>query len=81
MHRFLQTVRGRTTVQTQGGKMVLSLLLTSTLLLVLAAVPGQAQTFTFTAFLTSGQEPPPNINTSKAFGGVCPTFYTRRSWA
>ena len=76
MHRFLQTVRGRTTVQTQGVKMVLSLLLTSTLLLVLAAVPGQAQTFTFTAVLTSGQEPPPNINTSKAFGVAFVTFNT-----
>ena len=72
MHRFLQTVRGRTTVQTQGVKIVLSILLTSTLLLVLAAVPGQAQTFTFTAVLTSGQEVPPN--TSKALGVAFVTF-------
>jgi CHRD domain len=38
------------------------------LLLLVSAAPVRAQTFTFTAVLTSGQEPPPNTNDSKAFG-------------
>lgn len=76
MHRFLQALRGRATVQTPGATMALSTLLASTLLLALAAGPVQAQTFTFTAVLTSGQEPPPNTNTSKALGVAFVTFNT-----
>jgi hypothetical protein len=44
------------------------------LLLLVSAVPVRAQTLTFTAVLTSGQEPPPNTNDSKAFGVAFVTF-------
>jgi hypothetical protein len=44
------------------------------LLLVVSAVPVRAATFTFTAVLTSGQEPPPNTNDSQAFGVAFVTF-------
>src|SRR5215211_6018361 len=44
------------------------------LILVVSAVPVRAQTFTFTAVITSGQEPPPNTNDSKAFGVAFVTF-------
>src|SRR5215211_7643236 len=44
------------------------------LLLVVSAVPVRAATFTFTAVLNSGQEPPPNTNDSKAFGVAFVTF-------
>jgi hypothetical protein len=44
------------------------------LLLLVSAVPVRAQTFTFTALLTSGQEPPPNTNDSPAFGVAFVTF-------
>jgi hypothetical protein len=37
-------------------------------MLMVSAVPVKAQTFSFTVLLTSGQEPPPNTNDSKAFG-------------
>jgi len=74
MSRFCTILRGRATAQTRGATLALSALLTSTLLLALAAGPVQAQTFTFTAVLTSGQEPPPNTNTSKAFGVTFVTF-------
>ena len=76
MHQFLQTLRGRAPGQPQGAQRVLSPLLTATLLLALVAVPVQAQTFPFTALLTSGQEPPPNTNDSKAFGVAFVTFNT-----
>jgi hypothetical protein len=76
MHQFLQTLRGRAPGQPQGAPRVLSPLLTATLLLALMAVPVQAQTFPFTALLTSGQEPPPNTNDSKAFGVAFVTFNT-----
>jgi CHRD domain len=46
------------------------------LLLVVSAVPVKAATFTFTAVLTSGQEPPPNTNDSPAFGVAFVTFNT-----
>jgi hypothetical protein len=72
MQRFMQTLRGRASGQTRGATMALRTLLTSTLLLALAAGPVQAQTFPFTALLTSGQEPPPN--NSKAFGVAFVTF-------
>jgi hypothetical protein len=76
MHRFLQPFRRRATGQTWTATMGRSTLLTSTLLLALAAVPVQAETFTFTAVLTSGQEPPPNTNNSKALGVAFVTFDT-----
>src|SRR5918994_886286 len=38
------------------------------------ALPVRAATFTFTAVLTSGQEPPPNTNDSPAFGVALMTF-------
>ena len=44
------------------------------LLLVVSAVPVRAATFTFTAVLNSGQEPPPNTNDSQAFGVAFVTF-------
>ena len=46
------------------------------LVLLVSAVPVRAQTFTFTAVLTSGQEPPPNTNSSKALGVAFVTFNT-----
>jgi hypothetical protein len=61
------------TRRTQRARMTL---LASTLLLALAAVPVSAQTFTFTAVLNSGQEPPPNTNDSKALGVAFVTFNT-----
>jgi hypothetical protein len=76
MSRFCTILRGRATASIRGTKLALSALLASTLLLALAAGPVQAQTFTFTAVLTSGQEPPPNTNTSKAFGVAFVTFNT-----
>ena len=76
MSRFCTILRGRATAHTKGAKLALRALLASTLLLALAAGPVQAQTFTFTAVLTSGQEPPPNTNTSKAFGVAFVTFNT-----
>jgi CHRD domain len=48
------------------------------LLLLVSAVPVRAQTLTFTAVLTSGQEPPPNTNDSKAFGVAFVTFNADR---
>jgi CHRD domain len=74
MSRFCTILRGRATAHTRGTTLALSALLASTLLLALAAGPVQAQTFTFTAVLTSGQEPPPNTNTSKALGVAFVTF-------
>jgi hypothetical protein len=44
------------------------------LMLLVSAVPVRAQTFPFTAVLTSGQEPPPNTNDSPAFGVAFVTF-------
>jgi CHRD domain len=76
MSRFCTILRGRATSSSRGTKLALRALLASTLLLALAAGPVQAQTFTFTAVLTSGQEPPPNTNTSKAFGVAFVTFNT-----
>src|SRR5918994_58484 len=38
------------------------------------ALPVRAAPFTFTAVLTSGQEPPPNTNDSPAFGVAFVTF-------
>ena len=46
------------------------------LLLVVSAVPVRAETLTFSAVITSGQEPPPNTNESPAFGVAFVTFNT-----
>jgi hypothetical protein len=64
-----QIIRGR-------AQRALMTLFAATLLLALAAGPVQAQTFTFTAVLNSGQEPPPNTNSSKALGVAFVTFNT-----
>ena len=76
MSRFCTILRGRATASIRGTRLALSALLASTLLLALVAGPVQAQTFTFTAVLTSGQEPPPNTNSSKALGVAFVTFNT-----
>jgi hypothetical protein len=72
MHAFFQTLVGRAEIR--GEKLVLLALIICTLLLVGSAVPAGAQTFTFTAVLNSGQEPPPNTNDSNAFGVAFVTF-------
>ena len=56
------------------AKSALLVPLTCLLILMVSAVPVKAQTFSFTALLTSGQEPPPNTNDSKAFGVAFVTF-------
>jgi hypothetical protein len=59
----------------RGATIVFLAPLISALLLVVSAVPVRAQTWTtFTAVLTSGQEPPPNTNTSQAFGVAVVVF-------
>jgi hypothetical protein len=69
MPKCCQSIRGR-------AQRALMTLCAATLLLALAAGPVQAQTFTFTAVLNSGQEAPPNTNSSKALGGAFVTFNT-----
>jgi CHRD domain len=76
MPRFCQIIRGSAMAPTRRTQRALRTLLASTLLLALAAGPVSAQTFTFTAVLTSGQEPPPNTNDSKALGVAFVTFNT-----
>jgi hypothetical protein len=67
MHTCFQTPLGQ--AHPKWAKTAWLAPLIGTLLLVVSAVPVRAQTWTtFTAVLTSGQEPPPNTNTSKAFG-------------
>jgi CHRD domain len=74
MRTFCQTIVGRAKIRWE--KLVLFAPIICTLLLVGSAVPVRAQTFTFTAVLNSGQEPPPNTNDSKAFGVAFVTFNT-----
>ena len=74
MRTFCQTIVGITKIRWE--KIVLFAPIVCTLLLVGSAVPVRAQTFTFTAVLTSGQEPPPNTNESRAFGVAFVTFNT-----
>jgi CHRD domain len=69
MPKCCQIIRGR-------AQRALMTLFAATLLLALVAGPVQAQTFTFTAVLNSGQEPPPNTNSSKALGVAFVTFNT-----
>jgi hypothetical protein len=75
MHKFFQTIVGR--AHTRWAKsVVLAPIIGLLLILVVSAVPVRAQTFTFTAVLNSGQEPPPNTNDSNAFGVAFVTFNT-----
>jgi CHRD domain-containing protein len=60
--------------ETRWVKSALLAPLLGLLLLLVSAVPVRAETFTFTAVLTSGQEPPPNTNDSPAFGVAFVTF-------
>lgn len=74
MRTFCQTIVDRAKIRWE--KIVLFAPIICTLLLVGSAVPTGAQTFTFTAVLNSGQEPPPNTNDSNAFGVAFVTFNT-----
>jgi hypothetical protein len=71
MHTSFQTPVGRAHPKWAKTALLVPLI---GLLLLLSAVPVRAATFTFTAVLTSGQEPPPNTNDSKAFGVAFVTF-------
>jgi hypothetical protein len=72
MHTSFQTPIGR--ANPRWAKTARLAPLIGLLLLLVSAVPVRAATFTFTAVLTSGQEPPPNTNDSKAFGVAIVTF-------
>jgi hypothetical protein len=72
MYKFFNTIERR--ADTRGAKMVRLVPLIGLLILIVSAVPVRARTFTFTAVLNSGQEPPPNTNASKAFGVAFVTF-------
>jgi CHRD domain-containing protein len=73
MHQFCHARVGRAPLR--GATIVFLAPLISALLLVVSAVPVRAQTWTtFTAVLTSGQEPPPNTNASQAFGVALVVF-------
>jgi CHRD domain len=72
MHSCVKTLVGL--AQTRWGKRTVLTPLLGLLVLLGSAVPVRAQTFTFTAVLTSGQEPPPNTNESPAFGVAFVTF-------
>jgi hypothetical protein len=74
MHKFFNTIERR--ADTRWAKMVRLAPIIGLLILVVSAVPVRAQTFTFTAVLNSGQEPPPNTNDSNAFGVAFVTFNT-----
>jgi hypothetical protein len=72
MHPCFQTPVSR--AKTRGVKLPRLAPIAGLLLLLGSAVPVWAATFTFTAVLTSGQEPPPNTNASPAFGVAFVTF-------
>jgi hypothetical protein len=72
MHTFCQTIVSRAHVGWAKGALIAPII--GLLLLVGSVVPVRAQTFTFTAVLNSGQEPPPNTNDSNAFGVAFVTF-------
>ena len=74
MHKFFKTLVRL--ANTRWAKIVLLAPIIGLLILVVSAVPVRAQTFTFTAVINSGQEPPPNTNNSKAFGVAFVTFNT-----
>ncbi len=72
MHSCVKTLVGL--AQTRWGTRTVLTPLLGLLVLLGSTVPVRAQTFTFTAVLTSGQEPPPNTNESPAFGVAFVTF-------
>jgi len=72
MHTCFQTSLGQ--AHPQWAKTALLAPLIGLLMLLVSAVPVWAQTFTFTAVINSGQEPPPNTNDSEAFGVAFVTF-------
>src|SRR5919109_177378 len=72
MRTFFQSILGM--ANSSSAKSALLAPLICLLMLIVSAVPVRAQTFTFTAVLTSGQEPPPNTNESPAFGVAFVTF-------
>jgi hypothetical protein len=74
MHQFSKAIVGMT--HARWATIVLLAPLIGTLLLVVSAVPVRAETFPFSAVITSGQEPPPNTNESPAFGVAFVTFNT-----
>jgi len=73
MQKFLKTIVVMAVVNMRG-KAALIIPIASMLILAIAAVPVRAQIFSFTAVLTSGQEPPPNTNNSRAHGVAFVTF-------
>ena len=73
MQRFLKTVAVMALSNTRGRSALIAPL-ASMLILALWAVPVRAETFSFTALLNSGQEPPPNTNNSNALGVAFVTF-------
>jgi hypothetical protein len=72
MHTCFQTPLGQ--AHPQWDKTALLAPLIGLLMLLVSAGPVWAETFTFTAVITSGQEPPPNTNDSEAFGVAFVTF-------
>jgi hypothetical protein len=72
MHPCCQTPMGQTSPK--WAKTARRAPLIGLLMLLVSAVPVWAQTFTFSAVLNSGQEPPPNTNDSQAFGVALVTF-------
>jgi hypothetical protein len=72
MPKFFKTIVRM--AHTRWAKIALLAPIICLLILVVSAVPVRAQTFTFTAVINSGQEPPPNTNDSKAFGVAFVTF-------
>ena len=73
MQKFLKTLAVRVMVNITGMA-ALIIPIVSVLVLVTSAVPVSAQLSTFTAVLTSGQEPGANANNSQAFGVAFVTF-------
>ena len=57
-----------------NGKAVPIIAIAAILILAISAVPVSAQLHSFTAVINSGQEPPPNTNTSPAQGVAFVTF-------
>jgi hypothetical protein len=75
MRKFLKTIVVQAMIR---RKAALIIPIAGLLILAISAVPVSAQTFTFTAVLNSGQEPPPNTNNSRAFGVAFVTFDSGR---
>lgn len=73
MQKFLKALAVVAMVNIRGMA-ALIIPIVSVLIVATSAVPVSAQLSTFTAVLTSGQEPPPNTNNSRAFGVAFVTF-------